>query len=171
MIAQRAGLSPGGVFTTFTDKVAILSHIVAEHRERALGDIEGLIARHDGSARERILHMLDMAFAADFPRMPLVVSYLGATYTWSRGIEIESRRRNARFASMVSGIIKDGVARGEIKPGVDPNQVLMMLYAFYRENCRAAVYDGLDEAGARTRMRQQLDTLFLGLQAQPSCAT
>lgn len=163
MIAQRAGLSPGGVFTTFADKVAILSYIVSERRERLLGELEKLLDGHNGSARERILELFDQAFAADLERMPLVVSFIGASYTCSQAIEQENRRRNARWGEIVAGLIEEGVRAGEIKACVDPHQVLMMLYAFYRENCRATIYDGLDEAAARKRMRGHLDVLFDGI--------
>ncbi len=79
MIAERAALSPGGVFTTFEDKVAILCHILGDYHERLFDDIERLVPVLVGSTRERLQAVIALAHTHEFPRLRMVLAYVGAS--------------------------------------------------------------------------------------------
>jgi AcrR family transcriptional regulator len=140
MIAERAGLSPGGVFTTFEDKVAILSQIVGEQRER----------------------LFELAHADEFPRLRMVAAYIGASYGWSRTLEEEHRRLHRRLAAVIGAILRDGVERAEIGHHVDLDLLLEVISSVYLRNFRTAYYAGFDEAAMNARASRQLDLIFDG---------
>jgi AcrR family transcriptional regulator len=162
MIAERAGLSPGGVFTTFEDKVAILSQIVGEQRERLFERIEGIGPTLCGNTRERLLKVLELAHADEFPRLRMVAAYIGASYGWSRTLEEEHRRLHRRLAAVIGAILRDGVERAEIGHHVDLDLLLEVISSVYLRNFRTAYYAGFDEAAMNARASRQLDLIFDG---------
>jgi AcrR family transcriptional regulator len=166
MIAERAGLSPGGVFTTFDDKVAILCHILGEYREQLFDEIEALTPRLDGTVRDRLHAVIRMAHAHEFPRLRLVIAYIGASYTWSRDLEEEHRRLHRRLSEVIGGIVRDGVARGEIGADTDTSLLVEMLSSAYQRNYRTAHFAGFSEEALNARMRRQIDLLFDGAAAR-----
>lgn len=167
MIAERAGLSPGGVFTTFEDKVAILCHIVGEMRHELCEKIEQMAPELTGDARERLVRVFEIAHSHETPRLRMVADYIGASYGWSRQIEEEHRRLHRRLTDVIRGILADGAARGEIRPDVDLEVLLDLIAAVYQRNFRTACFAGLDEAAMNLRVRQQLDLIFDGARPQP----
>jgi AcrR family transcriptional regulator len=163
MSAEKAGLSPGGVFTTFEDKVAILCHIIGEHREQLFEQIQRTVPTLEGSTRDRLIRILEMAHAEEFPRLRLVAAYAGASYGWSRKLEEEHRRLHRRLADVVGGILKNGAAKGEIGDHVDLDLLLEIISSVYLRNLRTACFAGLDEAAMNARIRRQLDLILDGV--------
>lgn len=162
MIAERAGLSPGGVFTTFDDKVAILCQILAEERERLIEDIERLKPSLTGSTRERIEALMSVAHTHDLPRMRMIVAYIGASFGWSRKLEEQHRQRHTRVALALRSVLVDGVARGEIRKDADLDLLLDLISAAYQRNFRTAYYAGFDVEAMDARLAGQLALLFEG---------
>ena len=165
MIADRAGLSPGGVFTTFDDKVAILCQILTEQREHLFNEIERAIPALVGSARDRIHAVVALAHAHELPRLRMVVAYIGASYGWSRKLEEEHRSLHKRLAHIVGGILQMGVACGEIRKDIELDLLVEMISSVYLRNYRPAYYAGFGEAELNARVRRQLDLLFDGARA------
>jgi AcrR family transcriptional regulator len=132
MIAERAGLSPGGVFTTFEDKVAILCQ-----RGQLFDRIEEAAASLEGDTRQRLLAVLTMAHAHEHPRLRMVAAYIGASYSWSRRLEEEHRQLHRRLARVIGAILKEGAERGEIGPDVDLDLLLEIISSTYQRNYRS----------------------------------
>lgn len=166
MIAERAGLSPGGVFTTFEDKVAILSQIVGEQRERLIDRIEEIAPTLQGNTRERILTIIGVAHEDEFPRLRMMVAYIGASYGWGRRLEEEHRQLHRRLVRVIGAILQEGVARGELRPDVDLELVLEVISSAYLRNYRTAYYAGFDAEALNARVRRQLDIIFDGAGAK-----
>jgi AcrR family transcriptional regulator len=166
MIAERAGLSPGGVFTTFEDKVAILCHIVGEMRDELCDRIERLTPELTGDTRERLLRVFELAHAHETPRLHLIADYIGASYGWSRQIEDEHRRLHRRLSDIIRAILQEGVRRGDIAADVDVELLLDLISAVYQRNFRTACFAGLDEASMNDRFRRQLDLVFSGARSK-----
>lgn len=165
MIAERAGLSPGGVFTTFDDKVAILCQILAEQREQLFADAERLRPTLTGSTRERILSLLSLAHAFEIPRMRMVVAYIGASYGWSRKLEEDHRLRHSGLARTLHSVLAEGVERGDIAADTDLEILLDLISAAYLRNFRTAFYSGLDAEELDAHTSRQIDLLFKGAAA------
>jgi AcrR family transcriptional regulator len=162
MIADRAGLSPGGVFTTFEDKVAILCQIVGERREILFQAIEAAAARLKGTACERLLAVLAMAHADEVPRLRMVAAYIGASYGWNPRLEDEHRKLHRRLAHVIGTILHDGVERGEIAAETDLDLLLEVLSSVYLRNYRTALHAGFDEAAMNQRIARQFNLIFDG---------
>lgn len=162
MIAERAGLSPGGVFTTFDDKVAILAHILAEDRERLFEEITRLVSTLDGPIRQRIQRLVELAHQHEWPRLRMVVAYIGASYGWSRPLEEEHRRLHRQLALVIAGLIREGAERGELRRDIEIETMVEVISAVYQRNYRSAYYSGFDTEDLNARISRQLDLLFDG---------
>jgi AcrR family transcriptional regulator len=165
MIAERAGLSPGGVFTTFEDKVAILCQILGDYRERLFDEIETLVPTLQGSTRARLRAVIALAHSHEFPRLRMVVAYIGASYGWSRKLEEEHRQLHRRLGAVIGAIVIEGVARGEIRRELDADLLVEMISSVYLRNYRTAYYAGLGIDELNARIDRQLDLLFDGARA------
>ena len=162
MIAERAGLSPGGVFTTFDDKIAILCQILAEQREHLFEEIEMLTPRLTGDARDRIHSVMTLAHAHEWPRLRMVIAYIGASYGWSRKLEDEHRHLHRRLSKVMGEILTAAVERGEIDQKADLELLVEMISSVYLRNYRTAFYAGFDADDLNDRVGRQLDLLFNG---------
>jgi AcrR family transcriptional regulator len=162
LIAERARLSPAGVFTTFDDKVAILCHIVGEHRERLFEELARTVQSLKGSARDRILRIVATIYADEFPRLPMVAAYLGASYGWSQTAEDEHRRLHAGLCEVITDILRDGASKGEIADHVDLALMRELICGAFHQNYRLALTAGMGEAELNARTSQQIELVFDG---------
>jgi AcrR family transcriptional regulator len=165
MIAERAGLSPGGVFTTFEDKVAILCQILNDQRDQLFAEIERVSPELDGPTAERLKKILALAHAHEFPRLRLVLAFVAASYGSGRKLEDEHRRLHGRLALLLGDVVREGVRRGDVRPEVDADLLAEMVSSAYVENYRSAYYAGLGEEELNNRMGRQLDLIFDGARA------
>jgi AcrR family transcriptional regulator len=166
MIAERAALSPGGVFTTFEDKIAILCQILTNYREKLFDEIDQLVEGLDGTTREQLLAVIALCHRHEFPRLRMVLSYISVSYGWSRKLEEEHRALHKRLASTMRGIVADGMNRGEVAHDVDPDLLVEMIIAIYLRNYRTAYYAGLGVGDLNARTERQLELLFDGAAAR-----
>jgi AcrR family transcriptional regulator len=166
MIAERAGLSPGGVFTTFDDKVAILCQILGEHRERLFQEIEILAPTLTGTTQDRLRAVIALAHQYEFPRLRMVLAYIGASYSWSRKLEEEHRVLHRRLARVIGAVIQEGVERGELHRDLDVDLLVEVISSVYLRNYRTAYYAGFGAEDLNTRIARQLALVFDGAQAR-----
>ncbi|HTI68205.1 MAG TPA: TetR/AcrR family transcriptional regulator [Caulobacteraceae bacterium] len=162
MIAERAGLSPGGVFTTFDDKVAILCQILAEQRESLICEIEQLVPTLTGPVRDRIEAVVSLCHAREVPRLKMVVAYIGASYGWNQKLEEQCGQLHRRLRQVLGEMLQDGVDRGEIRPEAGLELLVELITSAYERNFRTAHYAGLRAEDLDKRVRRQLNLLFDG---------
>ena len=140
MIADRAGLSVGGVFTTFEDKADILHSVRMEQSDALLAELRRLAPTLTGPTVERVSRMLETAYTRDFPNIPLVISYIGAGYSWSLATEKAMQEAHKGLFAAYRGLITDGIGRGELHHDLDPDLAVEMIYGLYLGNWRHAWY-------------------------------
>ena len=162
MIAERAQLSPGGVFTTFEDKVAILCQVLDDYREGLFDEIEAVVPTLTGSVQRRLEAVFNLAHAHELSRLRLVLAYIGASYTWSRHLEQEHRSTPNRLSTVLRAIVEDGVRRGEVRSDVDIDLFVDMMSSIYQRNYRTTHFAELSAAELDRRAACQLDLLFEG---------
>lgn len=162
MLAERAGLSPGGVFTTFDDKVAILCHILGEYRASLCDQMEALTPHLHGTVRDRLAALMRLVVSQEFARRRLVLAYVGASYSWTGRLEEEHLTLSARLAATLGAIIREGVERGEVRQDLDPDLLVAFIWSGYEAAARAAHYAGESEEALNRRIERQLDLLFQG---------
>ena len=166
MIADRAGLSVGGVFTTFEDKADILHHVRMEQSGKLLEELRALAPTLDGPARERICAMLARAYERDFPNIPLVIAYIGAGYDWSLSTEFAMQHAHKDVFAAYRTIVADGVARGELRADLDIDAAVETIHGIYQGNWRHAWYRRwpVEKLIAHTQLKVRM--LFSGLEAR-----
>lgn len=140
MIADRAQLSVGGVFTTFEDKADILHSVRMEQSDALLEELRALAPTLTGPTAERVCAMVETAYLRDFPNIPLVISYIGAGYSWSLSTEKAMQEAHVGLFEAYRGLVADGVSRGELRGDLDTDLAVEMIYGLYLGNWRHAWY-------------------------------
>lgn len=163
MIAERAGVAIGSVFTTFASKADVLNFILLEQFGRLFEELDRLAPHLQGSTRERIAQLLAIAYAVEREQLGLMMAHLSASHGWPGEIEVESERRQARLVALLTTVLKRGVDAGDVRCDIDLGVTVDLILAAYLRNYRTAWYKKLDADALGALMRRQLDVIFAGL--------
>ncbi|MFZ5671166.1 MAG: TetR/AcrR family transcriptional regulator [Pseudomonadota bacterium] len=162
-IAERAGVSVGSVFTTFSSKGDVLSQVMEDRVEALYAELERVLRHMRGSARDRIASMFAIHYDFECRRVKLFLAHIAASYSPSLDATTVPYGRNARFKGLLMELLTDGVDRGEIRPEADLDLVLDTLMAAYAWNYRLAAQRATDAADLAAIMERQVGLLFDGL--------
>lgn len=163
MLAERAGVSVGSVFTTFAGKAELLSHVMGDRVEALQAELEQLTPHLRGPTVDRLRSIMAVHYGFETRRLRLFVAYVAASFTWSREGGMTPIGRNARFRGMLAEALAGGVARGEVRPEIDPELFIDTLLAAYVWNYRRAAQDGADAPALIAEMDRQIGLLFDGV--------
>jgi TetR/AcrR family transcriptional regulator, cholesterol catabolism regulator len=163
MLAERAGVSVGSVFTTFAGKAELLSHVMGDRVEALQAELEQLTQHLRGPTVDRLRSIMAVHYGFETRRLRLFVAYVAASFTWSREGGMTPIGRNARFRGMLAEALAGGVARGEVRPEIDPELFIDTLLAAYVWNYRRAAQDGADAPALIAEMDRQIGLLFDGV--------
>lgn len=162
-IAERAGVSVGSVFTTFTSKSDVLSQVMDDRVEALYAELDR-VARHlRGSAADRISSIFAIHYDFECRRVKLFLAHIAASFSPSLDAGTVPYGRNRRFQAMILEVLKDGVDRGDVRPDVDLDLVLDTLMAAYAWNYRLAAQQRADAATLTEIMERQVALIFNGL--------
>ncbi len=170
MVAERAGVSVGSVFTTFESKVDIFNHILFEKFELLFGELQRISAYLKGSACNRISSLMSIAYGVECRQLDLMISHLAASHGWPKRIEQESRKRHERLLGLFRDALSQGVAAGEIRDDADLDLFVDMLFSVYLRNYRKAAYEQLAPEDLSKLTDRQLEVLFEGVSTRKSQA-
>lgn len=165
MVAERAGVSVGSVFTTFESKVDIFNHILFEKFELLFGELQRISPYLKGSACDRIASLMSIAYGVECAQLDLMISHLAASHGWPSRIEEESNKRHQRLLSLFREALEQGVQSGEIREDVDLDLFVDMLFSVYLRNYRKACYEALSTEALSALTHRQLSVLFTGVAA------
>ncbi len=165
MVAERAGVSVGSVFTTFESKVDIFNYILFEKFEALFSELQRISPYLKGSACHRIASLMSIAYGVECRQLDLMISHLAASHGWPRRIEDEHNKRRARLIGLFRDILDQGVTQGEVRADVDLDQFIDMLLSVYVRNYRRAYYEKLTPEELSALAEQQCAILFQGLGA------
>jgi AcrR family transcriptional regulator len=163
MLAERAGVSVGSVFTTFAGKAELLSHVMGGRVEALQAELEQLTPHLRGPTVDRLRSIMAVHYGFETRRLRLFVAYVAASFTWSREGGVTPIGHNARFRGMLAEALAGGVARGEVRPEIDPELFIDTLLAAYVWNYRRAAQDGADAPALIAEMDRQIGLLFDGV--------
>lgn len=164
MIAERAGLSPAGVFTTFADKRDILHHVRMAQNAALRVELAQAATRHDGPVRERVRALFRFAYAREWPNLPLVLAYIGASYGWSPETEAAMQADHAALFDAMRRMIDDGRRSGELREELDAEVAVELLYGIYLGNFRQAWSRGWSAEKTADHVDRKLAMLFEGFE-------
>jgi AcrR family transcriptional regulator len=163
MIAERAGVSVGSVFTTFESKVDIFNYILFEKFELLFGELQRIAPHLKGSTCDRIVSLMSIAYGVECRQLDLMISHLAASYGWPQRIEIENARRHERLTGLFRDCLNHGIAVGEVRDGIDLELFVETLMAVYLRNYRRAYYEKLDAEALSGLLERQVVLLFDGV--------
>ena len=79
-IAEKAGVSVGSVFTTFSSKADILSQVIAERTAALTVELERVTPHLRGSLTDRLSSILAVHYDFQMRRPKLYLAYLAASF-------------------------------------------------------------------------------------------
>ncbi|AYV45393.1 TetR family transcriptional regulator [Caulobacter flavus] len=161
-IAERAGVSVGSVFTTFASKAEVLSHVM----ERRLGDLyaefDRVLPFLRGSTADRLCSIFAIHYEFETKRVRLFLAHIAASYSPSNDPGVTPYGRNERLSDMLEQVLRDGVARGDVRGDLDLPLTVEVLKACYASNYRMAAARGADAAEMSTAMDRQVALIAAG---------
>jgi AcrR family transcriptional regulator len=163
MVAQRAEVSVGSVFTTFAGKAELLSQVMVDRVDALLAELEQVTPHLRGPTVDRLRSIMAVHYGFETRRLRLFVAYVAASFTWSRDGAVTPVGRNDRFRGMLADALIGGVERGEVRPDADPELFVDTLLAAYVWNYRRAAQDGADGPALIAEMDKQIGLLFEGV--------
>jgi AcrR family transcriptional regulator len=170
MVAERAGVSVGSVFTTFESKVDIFNYILFEKFEALFDELQRILPYLKGTARDRLGSLISICYSVECRQLELMVSHLSASYGWPRRIEDEHNKRRDRLMALFRSVLEQGVAAGELREGAELGLFLELLMAVYVRNYRKAFYEKLTAEQISAHCERQIAVLFDGIAAEPAAA-
>jgi AcrR family transcriptional regulator len=170
MVAERAGVSVGSVFTTFESKVDIFNYILFEKFEALFDELQRILPYLKGSARDRVGSLISICYSVECRQLDLMISHLSASYGWPRRIEDEHNKRRERLFILFRSVLQQGVASGEIREDADLDLFVDMLLSVYTRNYRKAYYDKLGPEQLAAFAERQIGLLFEGVAAKGAAA-
>jgi TetR/AcrR family transcriptional regulator, cholesterol catabolism regulator len=164
-IARRAGVSVGSVFTGFSSKAHVLGEVIRGRREELYVDLERVAPHLRGSTADRCRSLFAVHYAFEFRRLKLFLAYISVAFEWREARETSDLPvlgTNPRLIGMIRDCLAEGVARGDVSPGLDLDQAVDLLLGAYVWNYRLAAGDGADSERLVARFDHQIGVLFEG---------
>jgi AcrR family transcriptional regulator len=162
MIAERAGVASGSVFTTFSNKNELLLKVLQEKYQELLARLEPAI----GAAPTTLAALSDyarIAYAFELQEPRLLAEQIGASWVWDQAADRMNRRKIAPLGALLLQCITAGKERGEIDANADAAMVADLVFGIYVRNYRRAFFEGFTPAELGQLFDTQVRTLFNGL--------
>lgn len=166
-IANRAGVSVGSVFTTFTSKADILSQVMQDRLESLYEETGRVIPLMRGSTADRCRSLFAVLYAFEMRRVKLFLAHIAVAYRWEVDPAARPFGSNQAFRDLIAAWLKEGVERGDIRTDVDGATVIDLLLGMYAWNYRLAAAENADSDRLTAVMDQQIGLLFDGLKPRP----
>ena len=165
-IAEKAGVSVGSVFTTFSSKADILSQVIAERTAALTTELERVAPHLRGSLTDRLSSILAVHYDFQMRRPKLYLAYLAASFRAEHEEGFVRMGANPGLQTPIREILHGAIARGEAPASLDVELVIETLVALYGFNY-LRVAEGATAADLTALMDRQLGLLFEGLKTRP----
>lgn len=144
-IARRAKVSVGSVFTNFASKAEVLSQVMRERREGLYEELDRVAPLLHGSTADRLCSLFAIHTAFEAPRARLFLAHIAAAFSWTPESAARPYGQNARLIGVIRETLAEGIARGDVDPEVDLDDLVELMLAAYAWACRLASWE---QAGA-----------------------
>ena len=158
LIATRAGVATGSVFTTFDSKKAILQAVMAERLDVLYGELSRITPHLRGPCCDRVRSIMAVHYNFEMERPRLYTAYVAISFDWSIARSPASFGGNPKLRAMLSEVMRDGIARGEVRRvlealGLTVNRLIRLAYGPFQLG--DLPIGGVEEIGPRV-IREQL---------------
>ncbi len=164
LVAQRAGVSVGSVFTTFSSKADILSQVMQERLDHLVAEIDAMPL--DGPAFERVKAIMGVHYRFEMRRPKLFLAHIIAAFTPDLETGVVPFGQTPRTITAAHRALQDGIDRGEIDPATDIELVIDVLRGVYAWNYRLAAREPIDAEALVELGNRQADMLLEGIKAR-----
>ena len=165
MIAQRANVATGSVFTTFPSKLEILKLVMEERLDRLYAELDSIMPHLRGSVADRLCSIMAVHYDFEMKRPRLYTAYLAANFEWTDGPAFLTFGSNPRLRDMLRKILARGIETGEVRPDADLDIFMDVVLSCYGMNYRCAVQKGFDTADLIAMMDRQINVAIRGVAA------
>jgi AcrR family transcriptional regulator len=165
-IATRAGIGKGTVYEYFRSKEDLFLRLFHWYTGLAITSMKDSTGDDDSPALARLRSCCDSLLASCLEIMdmyPLTMEFWSASTApeYRDDLTVEFRRLYEQFRGVISGLLRAGMARGEIGAHVDPEKVAAVLIGAFDGAFLQAWFDpDFDPVAAG---RHFLDVLIVGL--------
>lgn len=166
-IANRAGVSVGSVFTTFTSKSDILSQVMQDRLEALYEETGRVIPLMRGSVADRCRSLFAVLYAFEMRRVKLFLAHIAVAYRWEMEPAARPFGANQAFRGLLTAWLQDGAARGDVRADVDCEAVIDLLLGVYAWNYRLAAAEDAESERLTGIMDKQIGMIFEGLRPRP----
>ena len=130
-IARAAGVAVGSVFTTFASKGEILSEVMQSRLASLYAEIDRVAPHIRGATVDRLRTMFAVHFEFEARQGRLFLAHIAAAYDWTLAPRAIPYGRNAHFQQLIRNVLEAGVARGDVRPDADFDEIIELLMAAY----------------------------------------
>jgi AcrR family transcriptional regulator len=169
-IAERAGVSVGSVFTTFSSKADVLSQVMADRIQPLHDELMRVIPYLRGSTADRLCSLFAVHYEFECRRVNLFLAHIAASFSPNLEATTVPFGQNQLFKTMILDMLQDGVTRGDVRPDADLTLTLDSLMAVYSWNYRLAARNGADAKTLTDTMDRQIHLLVDGLRHRTSAS-
>lgn len=163
LIATRAGVATGSVFTTFESKSEILRAVMADRLEALYAELARITPLLRGPCVDKIRSIMAVHYNFEMERPRLYTAYVAISFDWSISRSPTAFGGNPKLRAMLREVLEDGVARGEVRADLDIELFIDALLANYGFNYRLAGEE--DAVGLTALFDRQIGLLFEGAAA------
>ena len=165
MIATRAGVAIGSVFTTFASKAEILSEVMLHRLDGLYAELDAVLPHLRGSCADRLRSIMAIHDNVEMKRPRLFAAFVATSFSEYDANTIVPFGRNERLHAMLREVLAQGQADGAVRADADLDLFVETLIAAYGFNYRRAVQDGADASALTDLMDRQIGLLFEGVKA------
>lgn len=163
LVAQRAGVSVGSVFTTFSSKADILSQVMLERVEALTTEVDRLLADKKGTARDRLKAFLAANYRVEMKRPKLYLAHIISAFTPDLEDGVVPFGMTPQTVSVGYALLREGIASGEIDSDTDLDALVDLVRAAYAWNYRLAARQTVPVETLIALMDRQVDMIFYGV--------
>lgn len=163
MIAERAGVAVGSVFTTFASKSEVLSHVMLDRLDGLYSELNTVLPHLRGPCPDRLRSIMAVHYEFEMKRPRLFSAFVASSFDWAKTPGVVAFGHNDQLKGMLKNVLEAGVANGEVCKDADLALFIDTILAAYGFNYRLAADDGLDATGLTAVMDRQIGLLFEGV--------
>jgi AcrR family transcriptional regulator len=165
MIASRAEVSVGSVFTTFASKAEILSQVMLDRLDGLYAELDAVLPHLRGSVADRLRSIMAIHYSVEMKRPRLFAAFVASSFADLDDNTVVPFGSNQRLRGMLRDVLADGVRQGVVRPAADIDLFVETLLAAYGFNYRLAIQQGADAQALTALMDRQIGLLFDGVGA------
>ncbi|WP_307349634.1 TetR/AcrR family transcriptional regulator [Caulobacter ginsengisoli] len=162
-VAERAGVSVGSVFTTFSSKAHLLSQVMEDRVDLLFHELQRVVPHLRGSTADRLCSIFAIHYEFETRRDKLFLAHVAAAFSPNLEEGVIPYGQNARFRGMILETLQSGVSRGDVCNSIDLDLALTSLMAAYGWNYRLAAQRRATAQEMSDLMDRQILLLFNGL--------